>query len=83
MIGNDVRFIGYLNFYENKERIKEKYANFDTKEKWIYKWYVYSRRQLKEYTCDLIWNFLNDNYEEGLLCTTDDLLQNECHKYRM
>ena len=82
MMKSDVRFIGYLDFYKKRNTIKTKYINFSREEKWIYKWYVYSRRQLKEYTCDLIWRFLNDD-ELGEDCVTETMLKDERYKYRM
>lgn len=82
MIRNDVRFVGYLAFYKKKDIIKKRYSNFSREDKWIYKWYIYSRRQLKEYTCDLIWRFLNDEQDEENM-VTDGMLKDECYKYRM
>lgn len=82
MIKSDVRFIGYLDFYKKKDAIRNKYVCFSRDDKWTYKWYVYSRRQLKEYTCDLIWRFLNDDeFDEERV--TEQMLMDERYKYRM
>lgn len=78
MVKEDMKFIGYRSFYKMRYEIKKKYEGLSKNDKIIYKYYVYSRRQLKEYTCDLIWCFLND--EENI---TEETLKLECIKYRM
>lgn len=78
MIKDDMKFIGYINFYKMRYAIKYKYNNLSKSDKVLYKYYVYSRRQLREYTCDLIWCFLND--DEFI---TDEIMKSECAKYRM
>ena len=51
------------------------------KEKQVYKYYVYSHRHIKEYSCDLIWGFLNnDGMDEFQV--TEEHLNNEAIKYR-
>lgn len=82
MIRDDIRFVGYLGFYKKKDIIKQRYTKFSREDKWIYKWYIYSRRQLKEYTCDLIWRYLNDDEDEETR-VTDAMLKDECYKHRM
>ena len=82
MIKEDISFTGYKGFYMRKDVIKIKYNRLTIEEKWVYKYYVYSKRHLKEYTCDLIWRFLNDEEEPDSL-VTDEMLLNECCKYRM
>ena len=49
-------------------------------EKYVYKYYVYSRRLLREKTCDLIWEYLNviDEIELAIL---QELLKDERFKY--
>lgn len=78
MVREDMKFIGYRAFYKVRYHIQEKYEMLSKCDKVIYKYYVYSRRQLKEYTCDLIWGFLNDDEN-----VTEELLKIECTKYRM
>lgn len=82
MIRDNIRFVGYRAFYEKRDYIKAQYSSLDREDKWTYKWYVYSRRQLKEYTCDLIWRFLN-NEEDEEFKVTEQMLKDECYKYRM
>ena len=57
------------------------YRHMLYREKRMYKYYVYSHRHIKEYSCDLIWGFLNndgmDEYE-----VTEEHLFNEAVKYR-
>ena len=78
MVREDMKFIGYRAFYKVRYYIQEKYDKLNKSDKVVYKYYVYSRRQLKEYTCDLIWGFLNDDET-----VTDEMLKLECAKYRM
>ncbi len=58
------RFYSLLDFYPNKERIKEEYVKLTTKEKILYKKEVYSLCFEREYVKDLIWEYLN-NWEES------------------
>lgn len=51
------------------------------REKQVYKYYVYSHRHIKEYSCDLIWGFLN-NDEMDEFQVTEEHLNNEAVKYR-
>jgi hypothetical protein len=83
MIRDDIKFIGYRAFYNKKDRVKEHYKKLNREDKTIYKYYVYSRRQLKECTCDLIWRFLNDDMEDEEYTVTETMLKDECYKYRM
>lgn len=80
MIKDNVRFNGYRDFYRRHDVIKNVYELFNREDKTIYKYYVYSRRYLKEYTCDLIWQFLNDS---GDVEITKEMLSEERVKYRM
>lgn len=59
MIIDDIRFVGVWDFYKRCDYIRDKYNTFPTQTKFIYKWYVYSHRRLRECTCDIIWSFLN------------------------
>ena len=57
-------FYGILDFFPRKDEIKEIYDNLSFSEKKIYKMYVYSICFEREYTKDLIWEYLN-GWEEG------------------
>lgn len=83
MIREDMKFIGYIAFYEQRCRIKEKYLKLNRNDKELYKYYVYSRRQLTVHTCDIIWQFLNNIKGDETLFISDNILQKECKKYRM
>lgn len=83
MVREKMKFIGYRDFYKKHELIKGLYTHLDKNDKRIYKYYVYSRRQLRECTCDLIWRFLNDTDEFDEFTITEDMLYDECFKYRM
>lgn len=82
MIKEEMKFAGYKAFFEQKERIKIMYNNLTRKEKELYKYYVYSRRQLTNYTCDLIWQFLNNAPNDAFIIE-ETTLKKECSKYRM
>lgn len=81
MISPSVRFIGFKEFCSKCDYIKRIYSRMLYREKRMYKYYVYSHRHIKEYSCDLIWGFLNnDGMEEFEV--TEEQLQSEAFKYR-
>lgn len=82
MIKDNIRFVGFISFYNRRYIIKELYTALNRDDKLTYKYYVYSRRHLTEYTCDLIWRFLNDDFADEQ-DTIEMLLQKECFKYKM
>lgn len=57
-MGN-IRFFGLLDFYPNKEELKEEYEELSLDEKIVYKKEVYSLCFEREYVKDLIWEYLN------------------------
>lgn len=59
IIDRDLQFYTFIEFFKNKSKIKQKYNTLTTKEKRIYKMYVYSICWETEYAKDLIWEFLN------------------------
>lgn len=59
-----IRFYGILDFYPNREEIKEEFDDLTISEKRIYKKEVYSLCFEREYVKDLIWEYLND-WEES------------------
>ena len=83
MVKENMKFIGYRDFYKKHSMLKEMYIQLSKDDKRIYKYYVYSRRQLRECTCDLIWRFLNDTDEIDDYTITEEMLFDECYKYRM
>lgn len=71
MIKENLKFSNFSDFYIKRCFIKEKYNNLSTYDKTLYKYYVYSRRYLREKTCDAIWEYLNSRDEEELfVCET-------------
>ncbi len=82
MIKASVKFVGYRDFFNYCDYIKKEYKHMIHDDKQVYKYYIYSRRYLNEYTCDLIWNYLNDNYVDGELITKE-ILHGEIPKHRM
>lgn len=81
MISPSVRFIGFKEFYNKCEYIKNVYKRMLYREKRMYKYYVYSHRHIKEYSCDLIWGFLNNDGMDEFEITIE-ALEDEAHKYR-
>lgn len=59
MIHDNMRFNGFRDFYERKDILSGLYANLTITDKFLYKYYVYSRRYLRERTCDAIWEYIN------------------------
>jgi len=59
IIIKELQFYGFMDFFKNRQRIKDKYQTLTTKEKRIYKMYVYSTCFETEFAKDLIWEFLN------------------------
>lgn len=80
MIDPRLIFYTYTSFYERSSLIREIYMTLSLEEKYVYKYYVYSRRLLREKTCDLIWEYLNviDEIELAIL---QELLKDERFKY--
>ena len=60
MIRDELRFIGFKDFYKNSRRIKKIYDTLSLDEKWVYKYYVYSNRLISVDNLDLIWEYLNE-----------------------
>lgn len=80
MIRDNVRFSNFSDFYNKRYLIKNEYENMVFNDKLIYKYYVYSRRYLKERVCDMIWEYLNSNdIEELEMC--DMALNKENMRY--
>lgn len=75
MIDDNMKFNGFPDFYSRKDIISGLYANLAINEKAIYKYYVYSRRYLRERTCDSIWEYINAT-------TIEELMDAEMHLYQ-
>lgn len=81
MIDPSIRFIGFKEFCNKCERVKRVYSHMLFREKQNYKYYVYSHRHIKEYSCDLIWGFLNNDDTDEFIVTIEDL-RKEAMRYR-
>ena len=66
MVRADMCFVNFCDFYVRRKVIKRLYSKLSTDNKAIYKYYVYSRRILKEKVCNMIWDFLNAEDDEQL-----------------
>lgn len=60
MIRDELRFVGFKDFYKRSRYIKQIYHSLSLDEKWKYKYYVYSNRLIDENHADLIWHYLNE-----------------------
>jgi hypothetical protein len=54
-----IRFYGILDFFPNREKIRQEYEKLSLDEKVLYKKEVYSICFAKEDVKDLIWEYLN------------------------
>lgn len=81
MINDSMRITGFKDFYERREIILAKYKRLRPEDKIIYKYYVYSRRYLREKLCDAMWEFLNAVSIEELVDANERLYQGYV-KYR-
>lgn len=73
MVRHSMCFDGFCDFYQRRLYIRAMYAYLNRDEKEIYKYYVYSRRILRERICDMIWGFINATDEEELSKYSDFL----------
>lgn len=58
-----IKFYGLLDFFPNRVKIKEEFDKLTLDERIKYKKEVYSLCFEREYTKDLIWEYLNGWYE--------------------
>lgn len=65
-INENMRFMTYFDFCNNKKNLKEMFNNLDEKGKIFYKWYVYANIHMNETFKDRIWSYLNDYDEFGI-----------------
>ena len=54
-----MEFYGLLDFFPNKDKIKDVFDSLNKEEQRVYKMYVYSLPFMEEGTKDLIWEYLN------------------------
>lgn len=66
MIRHSMTFDDFRDFYNRRIYIRAAYNIVSKDEKVIYKYYVYSRRLLREKTCDIIWGYINASDDEEL-----------------
>lgn len=66
MVKENMRFIDFMDFYKRKDIIAECYWELGYYDKVVYKYYVYSRRLIRERLCDAIWEYLNAETIEEL-----------------
>ena len=81
MIDDNMRFNGFPDFYSRKDIISGLYIRLGVHDKAVYKYYVYSRRYLRERTCDAIWEYINAATVEELMDAAMHLNQ-EYVRYR-
>lgn len=54
-------FIGFDEFYERRDEIKDLFWTKNIKEQYIYKLYVYSRPFINDTYKDYIWDYIHDD----------------------
>lgn len=81
MIDDEIKFIGVRDFYIRCDRIKRHYILLNKREKEMYKYYVYAKRHIREYSCDIIWEFLNE--EDSDFTKIKEKLYSETFRYRI
>lgn len=59
MIKENMRFSDFKDFYMRKDKIAMQYMNLEPSDKIVYKYYLYSRRHIREKLCDAMWEYLN------------------------
>ena len=67
MVRHSMSFDDFCDFYNRRIIIKAAYGTLSKEEKTVYKYYVYSRRLLREKACDSIWGYINAEDEEELI----------------
>lgn len=65
-IDNEMQFITYIDFCENRKAIKQLFKSLSTNGKLFYKWYVYANIHTNEFYKNKIWDYLNDYDEYGI-----------------
>ena len=75
MIYDNMKFNSFPDFYDRKDIILNRYSNLTTGDKMLYKNYVYSKRYLRERTCDAIWEYIN-------AVTIEELMDADMHLYQ-
>ena len=73
MIRDKMCFDDFCDFYNRRDIIRDIYSRLPSNDKRLYKYYVYSRRVLKEKVCDMIWGYLNVIDEEELIIHSNRL----------
>ena len=71
-------FSSFIDFYERKSIIKHRYSLLSFENKIIYKYYIYSKRYIKEWICDAIWNYINECPVEEMCY--DNILEREYYR---
>lgn len=64
-IHENMNFITYIDFCNNKNGIKRLYKLLNENGKQFYKWYVYANVHMKETFKNAIWDYLNDYDPNG------------------
>ena len=82
MSKDSMRFANFSDFYARKKIIRTIYNNSSQYDKCVYKYYIYSRRYLREKVCDMIWEYLNVVDDTELMYCASNLGK-EYSKYRL
>ena len=63
IIPMDAQFISFYDFFKNKDRIKRQYQKMNKIQQRIYKMYIYSTCFENEHTRDVMWEYLNCEFD--------------------
>lgn len=76
-----MRFFNFCDFYNRKKSIRNAYRELVINDMFVYKYYIYSRRFMREKACDVIWEYLNSAEPDEISICMDNL-DKELAKYR-
>lgn len=87
MVRHSMCFDGFCDFYQRRLYIRAMYSYLNRDEKEVYKFYVYSRRILREHVCDMIWGFINatdddDELSKYCICLEAEYKRCQCEGNR-
>lgn len=83
MIREVMKFSSFGDFYIKRECIRAMFVRLPREDKALYKYYLYSRRYIKERMCDIMWEYINKiDLETEESFYIDSVLEKEYDKYR-
>ena len=74
-------FSSFEDFYNRRDIIRNYFSTLSVCDKGTYKYYVYSRRYLKERLCDMMWMYIAGTEEDVSYCK--ESLEREHCRYKL